>query len=309
MTKRIIVTGATSFLGASLIEGLIGNNYNVYSIVRPNSTNKGNILKHKNNLIIYEDLENIYNITEAIDSADVFIHFGWDGIGSKGRSNKDIQNNNIENSLKALKVAKKLGCHTFIFSGSQAEYGMQIDMIKETNQCSPISEYGKAKLKFGELAKEFCSKNKIRFFHLRIFSVYGLKDHPWTLVNSCIDAFETGKEIALGACEQYWNYMYITDFVDVFIQLIESTIETEYYILNVASDDTRKLKEYVEEIFVNTRQKGKYLLGTRGENAEGATNLRPDIEKIKSLLNWKPKVAFSTGIKYIVESKRKIDNV
>ncbi len=56
-----------------------------------------------------------------------------------------------------------------------------------------------------------CKELGIRYIHLRIFSAYGPGDHPWTLVESCLDAFTGNAALSLGACTQKWNFIYITD--------------------------------------------------------------------------------------------------
>ena len=80
---------------------------------------------------------------------EAFFHFGWDGAGSENRMNRDVQQKNAADSLKALEGARKLGCRTFLFSGSQAEYGIHREAMTEDTPLNPVSEYGKAKVDFG----------------------------------------------------------------------------------------------------------------------------------------------------------------
>ena len=67
-------------------------------------------------------------------------------------------------------------------------------------------------------------------------------------------------------------------------------------VFNVAGDDTRPLKEFVEEIHRLCKGGGNCLYGDRKENAEGAVNLIPDIGKICRITGWKPETAFGEGI-------------
>lgn len=79
----------------------------------------------------------------------MYFHFGWDGSGSENRKNPKVQGKNALDGMKALEGARKLGCKRFLFSGSQAEYGICADTMGETRECHPVSEYGKAKIAFG----------------------------------------------------------------------------------------------------------------------------------------------------------------
>lgn len=84
----------------------------------------------------------------------MYFHFGWDGSGSENRKNPKVQGKNALDGMKALEGARKLGCKRFLFSGSQAEYGICADTMGETRACHPVSEYGKAKIAFGRNATE-----------------------------------------------------------------------------------------------------------------------------------------------------------
>ena len=52
---------------------------------------------------------------------DVFFHLAWQG----GRYDFAAQYGNIADTIGALEAAARLGCHRFICTGSQAEYGRQ----------------------------------------------------------------------------------------------------------------------------------------------------------------------------------------
>lgn len=298
--KKIIITGATSFLGRNLIKSLIKGDYIIYALVRKNSLNPLKI-KSKNLKYIYASLDEIETIYNYISKADIFIHFAWDGSGSIGRSDEIIQMKNVSYSLKALEIAIKLGCEKFIFPGSQAEYGKKYELITETSQCNPISFYGKAKLMFSQKAKKRCKNEKIKFIHLRIFSVYGFDDREGTLVNSCITSFNNNQTIKLGPCTQKWNYLYILDFVNIVISLIESNCLSGIY--NIASPETKILKEFVKIIYELSNKTGSYEFDEKLlTNPEGSPNLDPSIEKVKTYLNEQYNfIPFSKGIKLIMK--------
>ena len=123
---NIVVTGATSFIGAPMVDKLIGMGHDVYAVVRPASKNIARLDTGRERLHVIEmNLEEADRLDGAIlVPCEAFFHFGWDGAGSENRMNRDVQQKNAADSLKALEGARKLGCRTFLFSGSQAEYGI-----------------------------------------------------------------------------------------------------------------------------------------------------------------------------------------
>ena len=303
--KIIILTGATSFLGKNLVESLLNKNYLIYIFVRKNSKNSLNF-KNNNIKYIYGSLDEIEIISNYINHADIFIHFAWAGSGSKGRSNEKIQMNNVDYSNRALELAIKLGCKKFIFSGSQAEYGKVQGLITETTECNPISFYGKAKLLFSKKANVRCKKESIEFIHLRIFSVYGYGDRQNTLVDLCINAFNKGNEIQLGSCSQLWNYIYISDFVNIIIILMESNCKTGTY--NIASHETKILKDFVKIIYELSNKSGSYTFENEpADNPEGSPDLNPSINKLSKYINDYQFKSFKEGIRMMINEMEGIN--
>ncbi len=314
----VILTGATSFLGRAVRSELEKRGHKVFAF------------RHS-----FE--ENGSNGVLLPETADTWIHFAWAGVGSKGRSDPSIQAYNVNMSLSALKKACELGCKSFIFAGSQAEYGnlMKKSAILKTDSsgrkdeadgvgfkegslqtedmlCDPVSEYGKAKLKFLREAQSFIreSSSDIAYIHMRIFSVYGPGDHESSLISSSVKSFLANKAMEFGPCTQDWNYLYIDDAAKAVASLMET--EGAQGIYNVAGRDTRPLRDYIEELFklcaetagmpLSRETAGNMLkFGMRGDNAEGAVSLRPDIRRITAETGWEPETDFRTGIKKTLE--------
>lgn len=296
--KTIVMTGATSFLGRNVLKGLLEKNYKVYALVRKTSPVLEQLPKNENVEYIYGSLQELELILEKVECADYFIHFAWDGSGNLGRADETIQKMNVKYSQKALDISYKLGCKKFIFPGSQAEYGIVHERIYEDTPCVPVSAYGKAKLEFSNWASEFSKEKTLEFIHLRIFSVYGPGDREGTLVDACVKKFNQGECMKLGPCTQKWNFLYISDFVEAVLAIInEQNIEGIY---NIASGDTRTLREFVQEIYELSNKSGRYEFGEIAANPEGSPALDPDIERIKKAVGWYPKVLFSDGIREIM---------
>ena len=299
---RVIVTGATSFIGAAAVGRLLELGHEVVAVVRPSSQNRGNLKAAKTLTVLDLDVREVDRLPDLLDRADVFLHLAWAGIGSDGRRDEGIQQQNIADSLKAITAAAAVGCRRFLFSGSQAEYGIGRRILTEDTACLPVSAYGKAKLEFGNQAKALCKSLKMSYIHTRIFSVYGPGDHPWSLVSSCLSAWQNEERMQLGECTQEWNYLYIDDAVEALIILMQ---EKPAGIYNVAGDDTRPLRAYIEEMHQLCGCKGSYEYGVREPNAEGPVSLVPSIAKIRQETGWQPQITFAEGIYEILQSMQR----
>ena len=186
---------------------------------------------------------------------------------------------------------------------------MHQDLITEDTVCEPKSLYGEAKLAMREKGEKLCDELGLRYIHARIFSAYGPGDHPWTLVESCLDTFLNNKEMSLGACTQKWNFLYIDELARGMAALCEAPESAfeglENPVFNFGGSETKVLKEFVEEIHELCGGQGESRYNTRGENAEGLINLMPSIEKLKTVTGWKPEVDFKTGITRMIALRKR----
>lgn len=279
---------------------------------------------------------------DAAPLIDAWIHFAWDGVGSAGRSDTNIQIENIQNAKKAYLYAKLLGARKFLFAGSQAEYGRGNHSVP-----LPVSPYGKAKLSFGRWATEQSLLSEIyddapmQFIHMRIYSVYGSGDHETSLVNTVLRAALRHEAITLGPCEQRWNYLEVHDLARA-IRILLSSEDTRTGIYDIAGSDSRMLKKYV--IAMNaiaarfaanadttadgdattaagatqavtaggqttdtaagvTPTGAELRFGTRANNAEGAANMSPEILKLQRL-GFHQEISFEAGIGMLLKTMR-----
>ena len=279
---------------------------------------------------------------DAAPLIDAWVHFAWDGVGSAGRSDTNIQIENIQNAKKAYLYAKLLGARKFLFAGSQAEYGRGNHRVP-----LPVSPYGKAKLSFGRWATEQSLLSEIyddapmQFIHMRIYSVYGSGDHETSLVNTVLRAALRHEAVTLGPCEQRWNYLEVHDLARA-IRILLSSEDTRTGIYDIAGSDSRMLKKYViamnaiaarfaanadttadgdattaagatQAVTAGGQTTGtaagasptgaELRFGTRANNAEGAANMSPEILKLQRL-GFHQEISFEAGIGMLLKTMR-----
>ena len=303
---RIVVTGATSFIGRAVVEELLEKRHQVFAAVRPDSAGRGELEAMQRETggqltVLPVDLSACGTLDRhpALEGrADLWLHLGWEGSGSANRTNPEIQARNIGYALEALGAAARLGCTRFLFSGSQAEYGIADGLMRDDSPCHPVSEYGKDKLEVCRRVGERAAELGITYLHARIFSVYGPGDHPWSLVSSCVDTFLKGGHMEFGACTQLWNYLYIKDAVRAITGLLLAKSPSGVY--NVAGNDTRPLREFIGEIHRLCGGRGTFEYGKRPPNAEGVVSLNPDTGKLYRTANFQPRISFEEGIREMI---------
>lgn len=338
---RVIVTGATSFIGKAVTKELLAGGHHVFAVVRPDSPGRGRLeqpgaeagekteeetgeetgnkagkeagkeggritvlpfaLKDIGKLDACPELVSCPVLKSRSDlktKADLWLHLGWEGAGSANRQDPHVQARNIGYALDSLHTAARLGCARFLFCGSQAEYGIADGVMGEEILCRPVSEYGKDKLEVCRRAGEEAKALGIDYIHARIFSVYGPGDHPWSLVSTCLNTFLKGGRMELGECTQQWNFLHVRDAARALTGLLLAKVPAGVY--NVAGEDTRPLKSYIEQMHRLCGEKGTYEYGKRPPNAEGVVSLVPDIRKLKEAAGFAQEISFEDGIREMI---------
>lgn len=301
-----VITGATSFVGIELCKLLLSMNNKVYAVSRNGSANLVFLPIHPNLNVVFLDLEHIGCLKNVIFDADVFVNLAWAGTDHSGRNDVDIQLKNIQYTLDAMLVAKNMKCSLFVQAGSQAEYGCTSNIITESIACVPDTEYGKAKLSIWKKGSSICNDLKMKYLHLRIFSIYGENDHPWTLIMSCIKKMLSNEDIELSHCTQKWNFLYVKDAVKQIVSLCNYALSNDDFkceIYNIASEDTRKLKDFVEELYKLTNSKSRLLYGSF--NPKLNVSLNPSVAKAKNAIGFISEYLFGDVINCIISSQKK----
>lgn len=285
------ITGASSFIGIELCRYLSDNGHQVIAMSRRENEQLNDIALNGNLQVFYADMQNL--MERAIDlKADVFVHLAWAGALLGQRDNQELQEGNISFSLECVKLSKRMGCQLYVDAGSQAEYGIVPGVITEETPCNPLSAYGKAKLEMYHQSRELTQELGLKYIHLRILSVYGENDHPNTLIMSSLRKLKANEPIEMRSGGQKWNYVYVKDAARQVGELALHAMADDAFkceVYNIASNDTRKLSEFVEVMKEITGSKSDLHFG--GYDPEKDVNLDPDMRKTESvvmpLMEWK----------------------
>ena len=292
--KKIIITGATGFIGVHLIKNWLEQDVEIYAVIRPHSKNAARIPRNSKVHVIELSMKEINKLSNIIDSADCFYHLAWEGARAPFRDDVNMQKNNYECALQAYETAKKMGCSFFLGSGSQAEYGLTNGLVDENYPCNPTTEYGKQKLNASRELLKRANNDGIKLIWTRIFSIYGPYDYPGTLIMTCIEKMKSNEPVELTQCTQLWDYLYVEDAARAMMLFAEKECESGVYI--IASGEYRPLREYVEEIKRILGSSSILSFGAVPYGAQGPVNLTPNPEKTKKVLNWEVKHPFSENI-------------
>lgn len=286
----IAITGATSMLGVATIKQCIQKNISVLAFVRKNSANIKRLPESSLVKLVECDLSEMADFDADGLSSDVFIHFGWAFTDKIGRNDVSKQLQNVQYTIDAVHLAKRLGCKKFVGAGSQAEYGTPNVPLKADTPVNPLIPYGVAKYAAGRLSAMECKKEGLEYNWVRILSIYGPHDNEGTLLKQLIYNAKNNIPMGLSGCEQIWDYLHEDDAGAAFVAVAEKGIDGKIYLLG--SGVGRPLKEFVQDVIDVVNPEYKPEFGKYPYSPTQPMYLVADVSELKKDTGWEPNSSF-----------------
>ena len=297
--NKIVITGASGMIGAALVKNAVSIGLEVLCILRKDSKRIKNLIETDLIKIIYCNIDE-YCELNIEDKYDVFYHLAWDKTFNTTRDDVESQINNIQYTIDAVRLAKRLGCKKFIGAGSQAEYGIVKESLKPETPVNPQSGYGIAKYAAGKLSKLLCSQIDMQFNWARILSVYGPLDGEKSLIMYTIRELLANRSPEFTKCEQIWDYLYCDDAARALLAIGEHGVDGKYYPLG--SGQGKILSEYILKIREIISPNAEIKFGAKDYYPHQPMYLCADVSELRKDTGWKPEISFEDGIKNILNT-------
>jgi len=297
---RVLLTGATGFIGARVAERLHERGHTLALLVRcPRSADRAAALYSRCEMIV-GDLALPETYADAVRAfrPDTLVHAAWSGVSS-GDRNEPSQIGNIASTALLLEEAMASGIEAFVGFGSQAEYGPKNRKLDEQAPTEPTTLYGYSKLAACRVAKAMCRMKSVRHAWLRVFSVYGPRDNPGWLIPSLIAKLQEGAVPALTRCEQIWDFLYIDDAADAAVAVVESA--TAAGVFNLGSGTGQPLREVVTLLRDAVRPGAELGFGQLPYRSDQVMHLEADIARLHDATGWQPTTGLKRGLMQVVK--------
>lgn len=299
--RKVVVSGATSFIGLSLIKRLLHLGYQVHAITRPHAAKRSLLPTHESLSVAEYDFADYKYLHESLNFVpDIYFSLPWSGTRGADREDENLQYSNYVNSMDGLYSMLHTGCKLVTTAGSQAEYGLYDKKIDEYCEEKPVTQYGKYKLKFFQESLAACNLRQVQLIEPRFFSVYGPYDYAHSMVQNTIMRLLSNQPCYFTEATQMWDYLYIDDAVDAIICLAETPCANGVY--NLGSGIAKPLKDYIFKMKELTNSNSDLIFGAIPYPESGRVSIEPDISKLVLATGWKAKTSFKDGILNVVKS-------
>lgn len=237
---RILLTGATGFIGSHLASFLIDSGFDLL-LTKRSSSNLSRCVGYIDK-VMWTDTDNKDWVSQAVAfRPEVILHAAWNGVENTRRDDWEAQLSNVSFMYCLLKVAAGGGTSKIICLGSQAEYGNFETKVVESHKVSPASSYAVVKLANLELLKSFCADRQVQWYWLRVFSVLGEDDNASWLLPAVIAKLKNNEPMALTEGGQEYDYIYIQDLNRRILQVVDH-VGDKSGVYNICSGEGIKIK-------------------------------------------------------------------
>lgn len=315
INKKILVTGASGFIGSTLVEKLIKKYDYVIGLDNFNSFYSGkedNLKNFKNNQnfeFIQGDILDLDLLKKIMKGVDIVFHLAAQPGVRFSLENPIITNKiNCDGTINVLESAKFCNVKRVINASSSSVYGnAEYFPSDENHKLNPISIYGVSKLAAEKYCSLYSKLHNLYVVSLRYHSVYGPKGRPDMAVFKWIDALFNDKPITIyGDGNQTRDMTFVDDIVNGTINSAEiENINGE--IFNLASGKSVTMNHVLNKLIELTQKNTTVVY--EDFRIDDAKDTHGNIEKAKQYLNYNPETDIDVGLKITVDwYKRKFSS-
>ncbi|MHC5308430.1 NAD-dependent epimerase/dehydratase family protein [Bartonella sp. LJL80] len=241
---RILVTGATGFLGQSLVKQLVAEKYEITAIGR--NRQKGQELEKLGANFVSVDLQYVeaYNRLADLGPHDALIHAA--GLSSPWGEYSAFYRANVVATQTMISTARRLGCRRMIFISSPSVYfdfKDQIDIEETFPLPKPVNAYAATK-RLAEL--DILQAKDLSPIILRPRAIYGRGDT--VLLPRLVRAMKKGAIPLLRDGKAMTNLTYIDDCVEAVRLVLLASDSSAGRIFNIAGNEQLTIREIVEAV-------------------------------------------------------------
>jgi UDP-glucose 4-epimerase len=300
--KRVLVTGATGFVGGHLLRALSDAGAAVAVLTR------GDAAMPVPARVFTGQLADRDFVRLALQVWQPQVVFHVAGARERSLSREAFDKTieaNLVGTLNLLYGAVGLaGLERIVVLGTGEEYGRSRAPFGETLREEPVSAYSFSKQCATQLSQLMHRSFGLPVTVLRPAVAYGPGQQSDMFLPALIQTLLLGEEFNMTAGEQTRDYVYIDDLVEALL-LAGTGALIDGEIINVGGGQAVRIAELVERVEAQLDCKGLVRRGALPYRTGEAMEYELDVSKARALLGWAPRTSLDEGLRRTVAWYRK----
>lgn len=296
MKEKILITGATGFVGRNLMSKLISEGYEILELTRSIKKSK-ELFGNKTKKIKITDLKFKSKILDF--SPKIVIH-----LASYLTSSDELEDinklldANIYFLSKVLDAVSKVSLKLFINTGTFAEY------FKGDNNLEPAYFYAATKTASRSFVDYYATAYNFKQSTVVPYTIYGGNDSQKKIIDIIYDSTLNSLPLDLSPGKQVLDFIHIDDVTDFYITLInnESKLpnKSNFKLGTGVGHTLRQVSTLIEEII---KAKTNINWGGKAYRNSDVMYAVANIDNLKDLFCWKPKILLEDGLLKVIKFK------
>lgn len=245
---RILVTGATGFIGSNLVRYASHRGHHVVGVKRKGSKPRIDTESHGIEWM-ESDLSGI--TASELSSTDAVVHLASYGVVTGSNDWEECFKVNVIDFLSLMKKAIVSGVRRYIVCGSCFEYGNsgdRYDFIPVTAPLEPTTAYASSKASASMLSYSLGVEKNLEMIIARPFHVYGEGEDTGRFYPQLVQKGLNGEDLDMTLGEQVRDFQPVGECCDQILELLEYTGvkngKPEFF--NLGTGTPRSLREFAQ---------------------------------------------------------------
>ncbi len=293
--KRVLITGATGFVGRHCLLPLLQREYEVHATFSKAPLGGHERIRwHQVDLL---DSRRVAALMRQVRPTHL-LHFAW--VVTPGVFWTSPENFSwVQASLGLLQNFAASGGQRVVIAGTCAEYDWKYGYCSErVTPLVPDTVYGVCKHSLQLMQGSFARRMEISAAWGRIFFLYGPQEHSGKLVSSVIHSLLRGEPALCSHGNQIRDFLHVQDVADAFAALLESDVRGA---VNIASGAPVALKDVIMNIAEIMQRRDLVRLGARDAPANEPAFLVGDVSRLTHEVGWNPQYDLHGGLAHTVQ--------
>ena len=288
---RVIVTGASGFIGLNLVRALIRLNADILVIDRMQPAEQ-----FSNVELEWADLRHLNKVYEA----DYLIHLA--AITNAGYAEKhplDTYEVNVLGTLNLLnhvRITKRV-----LFPSTALIYRASETPLNEHSELELASTYAQSKIIGEQVVGFLCKRIDVSSTIVRFFNVFGPGQLPMYIVPQVVHQIVDEGKVVLRNGAVVRDLLYVEDCIDAVLKLAVSPGAADS-VFNIGSGNKVTISEVAETAIRVSGATGVDIVDLQQNIEYSPTAIIADTGKVQSTIDWHPKTSLEEGLKAMLQS-------